>query len=98
MELTILMPCLNEAETLAVCIEKAKTFSRYKDIDGDGIPYRTLPGTEHPLAAYFTRGTGHDGGARHGFHPPTLPRPPEAPADGRRLALTSHDRQRRCDL
>jgi 2-oxoglutarate ferredoxin oxidoreductase subunit alpha len=35
-------------------------FSRYKDVDGDGIAYRTLPGTEHPLAAYFTRGTGHD--------------------------------------
>jgi len=36
------------------------TFSRYKDVDGDGIAYRTLPGTKHPLAAYFTRGTGHD--------------------------------------
>lgn len=35
-------------------------FQRYKDKDGDGIPYRTLPGTEHPNAAYFTRGTGHD--------------------------------------
>jgi len=29
-------------------------------VDGDGIPYRTLPGTEHPLAAYFTRGSGHN--------------------------------------
>lgn len=35
-------------------------FSRYKDVDGDGIPYRTLPGTDHPLAAYFTRGSGHN--------------------------------------
>jgi 2-oxoglutarate ferredoxin oxidoreductase subunit alpha len=35
-------------------------FSRYKDIDGDGITYRTLPGNEHPMAAYFTRGTGHN--------------------------------------
>lgn len=35
-------------------------FQRYKDVDGNGITYRTLPGTEHPLAAYFTRGTGHD--------------------------------------
>ncbi len=35
-------------------------FSRYKDVDGDGIGYRTLPGTEHPAAAYFTRGTGHN--------------------------------------
>jgi 2-oxoglutarate ferredoxin oxidoreductase subunit alpha len=29
-------------------------------VDGDGIGYRTLPGTEHPAAAYFTRGTGHN--------------------------------------
>jgi 2-oxoglutarate/2-oxoacid ferredoxin oxidoreductase subunit alpha len=35
-------------------------WGRYRDVDGDGIPYRTLPGTEHPLAAYFTRGSGHN--------------------------------------
>lgn len=35
-------------------------FSRYKDVDGDGVPYRTVPGTAHPLAAYFTRGSGHN--------------------------------------
>jgi 2-oxoglutarate ferredoxin oxidoreductase subunit alpha len=35
-------------------------FSRFLDIDGDGIPYRTLPGNEHPLAAYLSRGTGHN--------------------------------------
>jgi 2-oxoglutarate/2-oxoacid ferredoxin oxidoreductase subunit alpha len=35
-------------------------FARYKDVDGDGIPYRTLPGTDHPAAAYFTRGSGHN--------------------------------------
>ena len=34
-------------------------FARYKDVDGDGIPYRTLPGTNHAQAGYFTRGTGH---------------------------------------
>lgn len=34
-------------------------WGRYLDVDGDGIGYRTLPGTRHPLAAYFTRGTGH---------------------------------------
>jgi 2-oxoglutarate ferredoxin oxidoreductase subunit alpha len=34
-------------------------WGRYVDTDGDGIGYRTLPGTRHPLAAYFTRGTGH---------------------------------------
>ncbi|HEY6273764.1 MAG TPA: 2-oxoacid:acceptor oxidoreductase subunit alpha [Terriglobales bacterium] len=35
-------------------------FARYKDVDGDGIPYRTMPGTNHPAAAYFTRGSGHN--------------------------------------
>lgn len=37
-----------------------KGFARYRDIDGDGVGYRTLPGTEHPRAAFFTRGTGHN--------------------------------------
>ena len=41
-------------------LDRVGEFARYKDIDGDGITYRTLPGTEHMLAAYFTRGTGHD--------------------------------------
>jgi 2-oxoglutarate ferredoxin oxidoreductase subunit alpha len=36
------------------------SFARYKDVDGDGIAYRTLPGTNHPAAAYFTRGSGHN--------------------------------------
>jgi len=40
-------------------LERLGGFERYKDVDGDGIPYRTLPGTDHPLAAYFTRGSGH---------------------------------------
>ncbi|HEY9680706.1 MAG TPA: 2-oxoacid:acceptor oxidoreductase subunit alpha [Oculatellaceae cyanobacterium] len=44
----------------AADIEKAGDFARYKDVDGDGIPYRTLPGTPHPKAAYFTRGSGHN--------------------------------------
>lgn len=35
-------------------------FARHADVDGDGIPYRTLPGTDHPMAGYFARGTGHD--------------------------------------
>lgn len=34
-------------------------WGRYADVDGDAIGYRTLPGTNHPAAAYFTRGTGH---------------------------------------
>ncbi len=40
-------------------------FERYRDVDGDGVPWRTLPGTDHPLAAYFTRGSGHDEAARY---------------------------------
>jgi 2-oxoglutarate/2-oxoacid ferredoxin oxidoreductase subunit alpha len=40
-------------------------FARYKDVDGDGIPYRTLPGTNHPAAAYFTRGSGHNEKAQY---------------------------------
>jgi 2-oxoglutarate ferredoxin oxidoreductase subunit alpha len=41
-------------------VNEAKGFARYKDVDGDGIGWRTLPGTDHPLAAYFTRGSGHN--------------------------------------
>lgn len=41
-------------------LNQVEEFSRYKDVDGDGVPYRTRPGTLHPLAAYFTRGTGHN--------------------------------------
>ncbi|MDF1498861.1 MAG: 2-oxoacid:acceptor oxidoreductase subunit alpha [Anaerolineales bacterium] len=41
-------------------IEEIGEFARYWDVDGDGIAYRTLPGNEHPKAAYFARGTGHD--------------------------------------
>ncbi len=41
------------------------SFQRYRDVDGDGIPYRTLPGEDHPLAAYFTRGSGHDESAEY---------------------------------
>jgi 2-oxoglutarate ferredoxin oxidoreductase subunit alpha len=44
----------------AADLERLGQFERYKDIDGDGICYRTIPGTENSLAAYFTRGTGHN--------------------------------------
>lgn len=44
-------------------------FARYRDIDGDGIPYRTLPGTDHPRAAYFARGTGHNDQALYSERP-----------------------------
>jgi 2-oxoglutarate ferredoxin oxidoreductase subunit alpha len=40
-------------------LEDVKTFHRYLDADGDGVPYRTLPGV-HPKGAYFTRGSGHN--------------------------------------
>ena len=40
-------------------LEKLGKFERYKDVDGDGICYRTLPGTDHALAPYFVRGSGH---------------------------------------
>lgn len=38
----------------------AGDWGRYLDVDGDGIPYRTVMGNQHERAAYFTRGTGHD--------------------------------------
>jgi 2-oxoglutarate/2-oxoacid ferredoxin oxidoreductase subunit alpha len=44
-------------------LEKLGSFARYRDVDGDGIGYRTLPGTMHPKAAYFTRGSGHNDAA-----------------------------------
>jgi 2-oxoglutarate ferredoxin oxidoreductase subunit alpha len=40
-------------------------WARYLDKDGDGIPYRTVMGNQHPRSAYFTRGTGHDEYARY---------------------------------
>ncbi|MDJ0793088.1 MAG: 2-oxoacid:acceptor oxidoreductase subunit alpha [Woeseiaceae bacterium] len=39
-------------------LEEMESFYRYLDVDGDGIPYRSLPGV-HPKGAYFTRGSGH---------------------------------------
>ena len=50
-------------------LEKLGSFARYRDVDGDGIPYRTLPGTEHPAAAYFTRGSGHGEDAEYTERP-----------------------------
>ena len=41
-------------------LENAKDWGRYKDVDNDGIPYRTLPGTHPTKGSYFTRGTSHD--------------------------------------
>jgi 2-oxoglutarate ferredoxin oxidoreductase subunit alpha len=44
---------------------KGKEWGRYQDIDGDAIPYRTLPGTHPTKGAFFTRGTSHDENARY---------------------------------
>ncbi len=46
---------LNEAQ-----LAEMEDWGRYKDVDGDGIPYRTLPGTPGGKGAFFTRGSGHD--------------------------------------
>src|SRR6267378_1590884 len=43
----------------------AGEWARYRDVDGDGVTYRTIPGTDHPAAGYFTRGSGHDEMARY---------------------------------
>jgi 2-oxoglutarate ferredoxin oxidoreductase subunit alpha len=61
---------LNRGKVLnAQQLEELGGFARYKDVDGDGIGYRTLPGTDHPLAAYFTRGTGHNEKALYSERP-----------------------------
>ena len=46
-------------------LEAGKTFGRYLDVDGDGIPYRTYPGTHPTRGAFFTRGTSRDRQARY---------------------------------
>ena len=45
--------------------KQGKKFRRYFDVDGDGIPYRTIPGNLHRHAAYFARGSGHDADASY---------------------------------
>jgi 2-oxoglutarate ferredoxin oxidoreductase subunit alpha len=44
-------------------LQRLGGFARYRDVDGDAIGWRTLPGTQHPKAAYFTRGSGHNDAA-----------------------------------
>lgn len=46
-------------------LEAGKDFGRYKDVDGDGIPWRTYPGTHPTKGSYFTRGTSKDAYARY---------------------------------
>ena len=61
---------LNRGKVLsAEDLDRLGGFARYKDVDGDGIGYRTLPGTRHPKAAYFTRGTGHTESAAYSERP-----------------------------
>jgi 2-oxoglutarate ferredoxin oxidoreductase subunit alpha len=55
--------------TAAQLTELQGKWGRYADVDGDGIPWRTLPGTDHPFASYFTRGSGHDAQARYSERP-----------------------------
>ncbi len=50
-------------------LDRLGGFARYKDVDGDGIGYRTLPGTDHPAAAYFARGSGHNEKAQYSERP-----------------------------
>lgn len=49
----------------AEALDAMAEWGRYRDIDDDGIPYRTLPGTHPTKGAYFTRGTSHDENARY---------------------------------
>jgi 2-oxoglutarate ferredoxin oxidoreductase subunit alpha len=50
-------------------LDRLGGFARYKDIDGDGIGYRTLPGTDHAAAAWFARGSGHNEKAQYSERP-----------------------------
>ncbi len=50
-------------------LERLGGFARYRDVDGDAIGWRTLPGTMHPKAAYFTRGSGHNDAAGYTERP-----------------------------
>jgi 2-oxoglutarate/2-oxoacid ferredoxin oxidoreductase subunit alpha len=50
-------------------LDQIGSFARYKDIDGDGVGYRTLPGTDHPKGAWFARGSGHNENAQYSERP-----------------------------
>jgi 2-oxoglutarate ferredoxin oxidoreductase subunit alpha len=53
----------------AADLDRLGSFARYRDVDGDAIGWRTLPGTMHPKAAYFTRGSGHNDSAGYTERP-----------------------------
>jgi 2-oxoglutarate ferredoxin oxidoreductase subunit alpha len=50
-------------------LDRLGGFARYRDVDGDAIGWRTLPGTRHPKASYFTRGSGHTDAAKYTENP-----------------------------
>jgi 2-oxoglutarate ferredoxin oxidoreductase subunit alpha len=50
-------------------LERLGGFARYKDVDGDAVGYRTLPGTQHPNAAWFARGSGHNEKSQYSERP-----------------------------
>ena len=50
-------------------LDRLGGFARYKDVDGDGIGYRTLPGVKHHAGSYFTRGSGHNEKAQYSERP-----------------------------
>jgi 2-oxoglutarate ferredoxin oxidoreductase subunit alpha len=73
----------------AADLDKLDSWGRYRDVDRDGIPYRTLPGTNHVGAGFFTRGTGHDEQARYSENPQTWQR-------GLDRLVHKHDTARTC--
>jgi 2-oxoglutarate ferredoxin oxidoreductase subunit alpha len=61
---------LRTKEEFEAHLARFKEFGRYRDVDGDGIPYRTLPGfIDLPAAAFFTRGSGHSDRATYTERP-----------------------------
>jgi 2-oxoglutarate ferredoxin oxidoreductase subunit alpha len=61
---------LRTKEELEAHVAKFREFARYRDVDGDGIPWRTLPGfIDSPAATYFTRGSGHNERAQYTERP-----------------------------
>jgi 2-oxoglutarate ferredoxin oxidoreductase subunit alpha len=61
---------LQRGKVLGACdLERLGRFERYRDVDGDGVGYRTLPGTNHPAAPYFARGSGHNARAIYSERP-----------------------------
>lgn len=55
-------------------LDKLESWGRYRDVDDDGIPYRTLPGTHPEKGSYFTRGSSHDEDAKYSEDSPTYVR------------------------